>query len=66
MIKEVERQVGTRLVDDGFGGTFERGIFKTYSHAATFDVQSGELLFKTRLGTDIESDYCTNIEVAYE
>ena len=66
MIGEVERQVGTELKDDGFGGTFEWGVYRTYSHAATFNVQSGELLFNTPVGTEIESDYCTNIEVAYE
>ena len=66
MIVEVERQVGTRNVDDGFGGTFERDVYRTYSHVAIFDVRSGELLSNTAVGTEIESDYCTNIEIAYE
>ena len=66
MIVEVERKVGTRHEDDGLGGALEWGVHKTYSHAAAFDVQSGQLQFKTPLGTEIESDYCTNIEVAYE
>ena len=66
MIASVERQVGTRYRDDGFGGAHEEGIYRTDSFVASFDVKSGELLFKTPVGMEIESDYCTNIEVAYE
>lgn len=66
MIAGFERQVGTNYRDNGFGGTYEEGVYRTYSFVAAFDVSSGTLLFNTPLGTDIESDYCTNIEVAYE
>ena len=61
-----ERRVGTNFRDDGFGGAYEEGIFRRYSHAAAFDVQTGELLFSTPIGLEIDSDYCTNVEIAYE
>ena len=55
-----------RYVDDGFGGAFERGVFQTYSHAAILDVHTGELLSTNPVGMEMVSDYCTNLEIAYE
>ena len=66
MVLEAGQRGGATYPAAEVGGARHEAVHMAMSHVVAMDVSSGELLFKTPIGTEIQSDYCTNIEVAYE